>query len=82
MAAAVLLSCLGGMVWDFFRCRQFSPVTFLALPLGDRLRVRSMDLPEGGTTRAEDAWGTPSQSHISPGMLAYEDHTAVTIRHI
>jgi len=26
-----------------------------------------------GTTRAEDAQGTPAQSHISPSMLVYED---------
>ena len=31
----------------------------------DRLRV--------GTTRAEDAQGTPTQSHISPRILVYED---------
>ena len=34
-----------------------------------------------GTTRAEDAQGTPTQSHISPSILVYEDliiagHTA------
>ena len=27
----------------------------------------------GGTTRAEDAHGTPAQSHISPSILVYED---------
>ena len=26
-----------------------------------------------GTTRAEDAQGTPSQSHVSPSILVYED---------
>ena len=26
-----------------------------------------------GTTRAEDAQGTPTQSHISPSILEYED---------
>ena len=26
-----------------------------------------------GTTRAEDAQGTPDQSHISPSILVYED---------
>jgi len=26
-----------------------------------------------GTTRAEDAQGTPTQSHISPSILVYED---------
>ena len=26
-----------------------------------------------GTTRAEDAQGTPTQSHISPSILVYEE---------
>ena len=26
-----------------------------------------------GNTRAEDAQGTPTQSHVSPSILAYED---------
>ena len=28
-----------------------------------------------GAARAEDAQGTPTRSHISPSMLAYEDKT-------
>ena len=28
---------------------------------------------ERGAARAEDAPGTPTQSHISPGILVYED---------
>ena len=28
-----------------------------------------------GTTKAEDAQGTPTQSHISPSMIVYEDKT-------
>jgi len=35
---------------------------------GDRLRVGR------GTTRAEDAQGTPTQSHISSSILVYEDN--------
>jgi len=35
------------------------------LSSGDRLRV--------GTTRAEDAQGTPTQSHISPSILVYQE---------
>ena len=31
--------------------------------------------PGRGTTRAEDAQGTPTQSHISPSILEYEDRT-------
>ena len=33
----------------------------------DRLRVAGR-----GTTRAEDAQGTPTQSHITPSILVYE----------
>ena len=29
-----------------------------------------------GTARAEDAQGTPTQSHISPGILVYEEKKA------
>ena len=31
------------------------------------------ELSGRGTTRAEDAQGTPAQSHISPSILGYED---------
>ena len=31
------------------------------------------DLSRRGTTRAEDAQGTPTQSHISPSILVYDD---------
>ena len=31
------------------------------------------DLSGRGTTRAEDAQGTPTRSHISPSILVYED---------
>ena len=34
------------------------------------------DLPGKGATRAEDAQGTPTQSHVSPNILVYEDKTA------
>ena len=27
-----------------------------------------------GTTRAEDAQGTPTQSHVSPSILVYEEN--------
>ena len=29
-----------------------------------------------GTTRAEDAQGTPTQSHISPNILVYQEEMA------
>jgi hypothetical protein len=35
--------------------------------------THSWDLSGRGTTRAEDAQGTPIQSHISPSILVYED---------
>ena len=31
----------------------------------------------GGTTRAEDAQGTPTQSHILPSILVYEDYSSM-----
>ena len=36
-----------------------------------------------GTTRAKDAQGTPTQSHISPSILVYEDYhvEGIHIRH-
>jgi len=40
-------------------------------PMIDSGFVGSTNL--GGAARAEDAQGTPSQSHISPSVLAYED---------
>jgi len=40
----------------------------------------------GGFTKAEDAQGTPTQSHVSPSILVYEDNekpsTADRVRHI
>jgi len=32
-----------------------------------------------GTARAEDAPGTPTQSHISPSILVYEDKTFLVV---
>jgi len=40
--------------------------TIGAVAGGDRLSGR-------GTTRVEDARGTPTQSHISPSILVYEE---------
>jgi hypothetical protein len=42
-----------------------------------RLIDSGLDLSGIGTTRAEDAQGTPTQSHISPSILAYEDYENV-----
>jgi len=41
---------------------------------GDRLRAGR------GTTRAKDAQGTPTQSHISTSILVYEDHPKAVVR--
>jgi len=47
------------------------PYWFLRGKDVDRLRV---GFSGRGTARAEDAQGTPAQSHISPSMLVYEDY--------
>ena len=42
----------------------------------DRLRVGLLNRLSGrGTARAEDAQGTPTQSHISPSIPVHEDKT-------
>ena len=38
-----------------------------------RCLANSVDLSGRGTARAENAQGTPTQSHISPSMLVYEE---------
>ena len=48
--------------------RQSRPDAGLGFKVG-RLRVGSVR----GTTRTEDAQGTPTQSHTSPRKLVYED---------
>ena len=43
----------------------------------DRLRIgwlKGLSFIRRGTTRAEDAHGTPAQRHISPSILVYEDY--------
>ena len=37
----------------------------------------SVGLSGRGTTRAEDAQGTPTQSHMSPSILVYEENSYV-----
>ena len=41
--------------------------------------THSWDLSGRGTTRAEDAQGTPTQSHISPSILVYKDDVGCTL---
>ena len=43
---------------------------------------RLMDLSGRGTTRAGDSQGTPTQSHISPSVLVYEDKIDPFSKHI
>ena len=43
--------------------------------VSDTFRQHNWVLSWMGTTRAEDAQGTPAQSHISPRILSYEEHT-------
>jgi hypothetical protein len=47
----------------------------ISLDSGRRGTTHSWDLPGRGTARAEDAQGTPTQSHTSPSILLYEDKT-------
>ena len=44
------------------------------VPSGGRpFQHSARDLSGRGAVRAEDAQGTPTQSHISPSILVYED---------
>ena len=45
-----------------------------ALDLQRRVNSRSRVIAGRGATRAEDAQGTPTQSHISPSILVYEGY--------
>ena len=47
---------------------ELQRVEWSCLRINDRLRLVGR-----GTVRAEDAQGTPTQSHISPSILVYED---------
>ena len=40
---------------------------------GQRLRESKRERPGRGAARAEDAQETPTQSHISPSILVYQD---------
>jgi len=44
------------------------------LILGFRVPCVEFKFYGRGTARAEDAQGTPTQSHISPSILVYEDY--------
>ena len=66
------------MLRDVFECFSQENDQFTTV---DRLRVgttNSWDLSRRGTTRADDAQGTPTQSHTSPSILVCEDNKEVT----
>ena len=44
------------------------------------LRLDTLAEPRGSTARAEDAQGTPTQSHTSPSILVYEEKIAFVAR--
>ena len=54
---------------------HFKPVSWYKphLLCGHLLFSMALIDPGRGTTRAEDAQGTPTHSHISPSILVYED---------
>ena len=47
--------------------------------LADSGLVGSTELHGRGAARAEDDHGTPTQSHISPSILAYGDNVEIAI---
>ena len=66
--------------WGFATVESYANVCAFARahlgPGSPRWKARLAILRGGsgrGTTRAEDAQGTPTQSHISPSILVYED---------
>jgi len=50
-----------------FLVKVLKPLKVVPSSLGDGLRVGR------GAARADDAQGTPTQSHISPSILEYEE---------
>ena len=60
-------------IWRVARPRNV-PISHVARPRKASLpHVERPRVTGRGITRAEDAQGTPTQSHISPSILAYED---------
>jgi len=58
-----------------------NPAPAARTPKSDTLGSKHLCLSGRGTTRAEDAQGTPTQSHISPSILEYEEYTPLA-RHL
>ena len=69
---AVWHCCEAGVSWPFFAWTRTRPGHTRNNYYFDRLRVGWLNCGRG-TTRAEDAQGTPTQSNISPSILVYED---------
>ena len=46
-----------------------------SIAMDDRLRVGWLYGSGRGTTRADDAQGTPTQSNISPSILVYKEYS-------
>ena len=61
---------------SLFRCRVSTAHIRKSPPESGRdFEVNAVDLSGKGAARAEDAQGTPTQSHITPSILVYEDKT-------
>jgi len=56
----------------FVLCADASPA-FGFVEIGQQILIFSQ-MSGRGAARAEDAQGTPTQSHISPSILVYEDY--------
>ena len=65
----------GGYPQEFyFKIRHFNPGKASEAQRWLQTPRKSEMIDSGrGTTRAEDAQGTPTQSHTSPSILVYED---------
>jgi len=59
--------------WHSFHPSVVFSISSVCTSAGDRLRVGWLNEFGRGTTRTEDAQGTPTQSHISPSILVYEE---------
>jgi len=61
--------------------RPAPPTKFIRCPeKRENLGLIDSGLVERGAARAEDAQGTPNQSHISPSILVYKDYRAKSIQ--
>ena len=79
-----LIGARGRKVWDLraqetplliFKCGRHGVAAGMWHTQDSQGKIMAFALDLSGriTTRAEDAQGTPTQSHISPSILVYED---------